>query len=707
MRVFARAALCATVSLMALSAALAQDGANQPAARQASIPGGDITLDEITVTATKTEEKAIDALAGVSTVSEQDIQRLQPSRISDVFLGMPGVTTQTTVQDPGQAINIRGMQDYGRVAVLIDGARQNYGREGHGANGTFYLDPELVGGIDVTRGPVSTIYGSGAIGGVASFRTRSIDDVLAEDEQIGAVQHLGAGTNGANFVNSTMVGARLGTAADIFGQFVWRNETPYRDGAGNTIVDTGSKLSAGNVKFNLRPADGHTISATALFQEYRFTNNANGTDGARFGHEVQTGNYTLGYRFQRPDVPWLDLSIKGYYVTTTDDQRLINPSSPYVASGARAGDARRFDVETTGVDIHNMSRFSTGSVDHAVTVGFDALRDHVTVQDQAGGFGSALTPSGNRRLTGAFIQDELRYGDWLRVIGALRYDSYKLDGGGYNSDGSRLSPKITIGISPIQGIELYGTYAEGYRAPTITETLVNGVHPFPAFNILPNPALKPEVARNWEAGVNVKYDGIFTENDKFRAKANVFLNNVSDYIDSVDVGTPHLTPIVPGMPAFVCQFVPAMCISLYDQQYQNIAKARLTGVEVEAAYDWGGGFISVAGTHINGKNKQTNGPLNSVMPDQVSTTLGLRFLDDKLTIGTRLTFVDDSKKNVTNPTKGYGLVDLFASYQYSDRIRGDIIIKNVFDRQYTQYLNSDASPGLTAKFGLTVKFAAK
>jgi len=707
MRVMARAALCATVSFMALSTALAQDAPDQ----QAAAPGGEVTLDEITVTATKTEDRVIDALAGVSTVSERDITRLQPSRISDVFLGVPGVTTSTDVNDPGQAINIRGMQDFGRVAVLVDGARQNYGKSGHGANGSFYLDPELVGGIDITRGPVSTIYGSGAIGGVVAFRTRTIDDVLNEDEQIGVVQRLGAGTNGANFLNSTMVGARLGTAADIFGQFVWRNETPYKDGSGTTIRDTGTQISAGNVKFNLRPADGHTISATALFQEYSYTNSAYNDAGqavgARFGHEVQTGTYTLGYRFQRPDVPWLDLSIKGYYATTTDDQRLINPTSAYSFLGARAGAARRFDVGTLGFDVYNTARFSTAAVDHALTVGFDALRDDVTTTDTAGGFASALTPSGRRRLAGAFIQDELRYGGWLRVIGALRFDDYKLEGGGNESSGSRLSPKITVGVTPIEGIELYGTYAEGYRAPTVTETLIAGTHPFPAFNILPNPGLKPEVAKTWEAGVNVKYDGIFTENDKFRGKANVFLNNVTNFIDMVEVGEPYRIPVAPGFPAAFCRFPGTPCVEFYDQQYQNVAKARLTGVELEAAYDWGGGFISLAATHITGKNKQTNMPLNSVMPDQVSTTLGLRFLDDKLTVGTRLTFVDDSKETVSNPTKGYGLVDLFASYQYSDRIRGDVIVKNVFDRQYTQYLNSEPSPGLTAKFALTVKFAAK
>ena len=120
-----------------------------------------------------------------------------PSRASDVFFGMPGVTTQTRGDDPGTAVNIRGMQDFGRVAVLIDGARQNFQRTGHNADGVFYLEPEMLAAVDVVRGPVANIYGSGAIGGVVSFRTKDIEDVVKAGERWGVlttgmvgIQHL-------------------------------------------------------------------------------------------------------------------------------------------------------------------------------------------------------------------------------------------------------------------------------------------------------------------------------------------------------------------------------------------------------------------------------------------------------------------------------------------------------------------------------------
>ena len=66
---------------------------------------------------------------------------------------LPGVTTAETARDSAVAINIRGLQDFGRVNVLIEGARQNFQRSGHNANGVFYIEPEMLKGVDITRGP--------------------------------------------------------------------------------------------------------------------------------------------------------------------------------------------------------------------------------------------------------------------------------------------------------------------------------------------------------------------------------------------------------------------------------------------------------------------------------------------------------------------------------------------------------------------------
>jgi hemoglobin/transferrin/lactoferrin receptor protein len=692
--------------------------AASPPARDATT-GADVNLDTVTVTATKTDESVVDTMAGASVVTGKQIQHQQPGSISEMLQNVPGVASQVTPNDPGQSINIRGMQDFGRVSVLVDGARQDYQISGHNANGTFYLDPEFVGQADVVRGPVSNIYGSGAIGGVVSFRTRDINDLLKPDENYGAMEHVVAGANGAGVVTSTSAGARIGTAADIFGQFTFRGTSAYRDGAGDTIQDTGNKLLGGLFKFNVRPSDGQQISVTALTQNYQFTNNGTSTAGARFNNDVTTETYTLGYAFRPPDTPLIDFDSKIYYSTTQNRQTFVAPDAlgVYSALGVTAGDPLSDKIDTYGFDLHNTSRFGTGPVNHALTIGGDGALNRVHTFDDAGGYIAALTPTGRRNLSGAFVQDEMSYGGWLRVLGAVRFDDYQLSGGDVSSSGQHISPKLTIGVTPVRGLEFYSTYAEGYRAPTVTETLIEGVHPFPSFNILP-PNLLPETAHNLEAGVNLRYDDVLKAGDSFRGKATVFTNLVDNFIDIEPVGSPYHVPFIPGAPTSLCGAEPFLCFPINSFQYINVSKARVQGVEVEGAYDWGRGFLSLAGSAIDGKNLDDGMSLATVAPYRMSTTLGFRFLEDNaLTVGGRLTLVGASPKNVAVaagsdgteplPSAAYGLVDLFASYAYSDRVSGDMTITNLFNKQYTQFLDVEPNPGLTVKAGLTIKFASK
>src|SRR5690606_16049928 len=108
-----------------------------------------LTLDEITVLITKARQRAVDALAGVSTVGQVEIERIQPDRLADLFYTMPGVASVANTDDPGIGFNIRGLQDYGRIAVVVDGARQNFEVAQHGPAGKTYLDPALISEIGV------------------------------------------------------------------------------------------------------------------------------------------------------------------------------------------------------------------------------------------------------------------------------------------------------------------------------------------------------------------------------------------------------------------------------------------------------------------------------------------------------------------------------------------------------------------------------
>lgn len=654
---------------------------------------GDTPLDEITVTATKDGEPAIDALAGSSVVNNTELQRQQLQRIGGAITGIPGVAIQVNPDDPATAINIRGLQDFGRVSVTVDGARQNFQRSGHNADGAFFLDPAFVRVIDVTRGPVANVYGSGAIGGVVSFRTVEPSDVLRPGERV-AVEFRG---NGLTFRhsggNGNVVGAfRAGTVVSGLLGFSYSKMRDFKDGDGVVVTDSAQELKSGIGKLVITPAEGHKIVLGGMLQQYNFTNGIGTQRTPRRTNDVRTRNFFLQYNFTRPDLPWLNLKAS-IYDTSTDTLQVQVSGTP-----AEIGNASFFKINTRGFDLNNTSKLHIGETSVFLTYGVDGFRDKVRTFDPFSN-GDEFTPGGQRDVYGAFMQAHLKW-SMFDVIAAARYDAYKLTSlnGAIGSSGSRISPKITFGYTSINGVRFYASYAEGYRAPAITETLVSEQHPPPAaFTFIPNPTLRPEVGKTIEAGVNLKFNDLFRKDDKFRAKLSVFQNDVTDYIEGVfsDPGAPCGAPI------------PGACNDA-TFKYNNITKALIRGVELEGSYDARRWFIKFSGSIIRGDNKTANAPLESIYPAKFVVDGGLRFLNEKLIVGGRVSFFAAQKRlPVTSQvlaSRQYTLVDLYASYEFMKDAKAFLRINNVGDVRYRQFRFNKNSQGLVLKMGLFTRF---
>ena len=653
-------------------AALGASAAAQEMAPGASGSETTIDLDAITVTATKEGERVYDSLSPSSVIGREQIERqIQPSSTADVLRLIPSVTTQAAPGDPGIGVNVRGLQDFGRVNVLVDGARQNFQREGHSAKGTFYFDPEMMKSVDVTRGPASSVYGSGAIGGVVSFTTIDAGDVLPDGTHVGGRLKGTWETNGNTPLLHGEVAARPSEMFDLLGAATWRNAGDYRSGDGATVDYTAQDLLSGLFKTRIRPAADQELTLSAL----RITNDFENGLSTLYRSQAVADTFTAGYRWT-PNSPVWDLSAKVYFSGTNVKQTTLE--------GIAAGTAKTFDIGTIGFDLFNTSRFDTGTFKHELTYGGDLFRDDVETKDPFG-VSNKLTPSGERLVAGAFLQDRITFSEWLELIGALRYDSYRLTGDAIENEGNRLSPKATIGITPWQPVTFYASYAEGYRAPALTETLIDGFHPPPVSSgrFFPNPDLKPEVAHNIEGGVNLRFDNLIVEEDRLRMKLGIFHNRVEDYIEQVFTRFP-----IPG-----------------GYQYRNIAEAVIDGFEAEGIYDAGSYFFGISGHILRGRNSRTDEDLVKVPPNRLVSTLGFRGYDGRLEVGTRVTLVGGKDKAEDFGFIGdpYAVVDLFASWKVNERTTAGLVIENLFDRQYTEYLNGNPSPGFNAKASLSVK----
>ncbi|MFC0240760.1 TonB-dependent hemoglobin/transferrin/lactoferrin family receptor [Rhodopseudomonas telluris] len=727
-------------------AAKPQAAASNPRDAYAQAGVSTQSLDAITVVATKNEERAIDALAPASAITAGQIQQLQPNRLQDIFVATPGVSFQDRGDDPSTAINIRGLQDFGRVGVVVDGARQNYQRSGHNAQGSFFLDPELIGGVDIVRGPSANIYGSGAIGGVVSFRTKDIDDVLRAGERWGVDMTGSYGSNNARGLGSIFGGVRVDPTVDVFGGALYRTQGNYKDGAGTEIGNTGNDIAGGLLKLTVRPAEGHEVKIGGLFQDYNYdigqfnrgpvltaAQRALYQGSSVYDSNVRNSTGTLSWKYSRPDDMLFDWNISLYGNRTDNDQTKTyhnsTSGSAYCGAGnvgnnisGCVGDQRGYRLDTIGIDANNTTRFEAGDWRTAVTYGVDAFNDKVTTWDSRGN-SNVTTPSGERTVSGGFVQLKNNYASWLEVIGAARFDHYELTSANTTASGSRLSPKITIGVTPLAGITPYLSYAEGYRAPSITETLIAGAHATgggPAlftcadgrgglFCLIPNAGLRPEVGKNKEAGLNLKFNDVFIGGDSFRGKINAFRNDIDNYIDLV-ASTPQVSNLGPSF-------------GLYSKyyQYQNIPRARIDGVEVETAYDAGLWFVGVSASVLRGTNPDTGIGLASVPSRKVVTSGGLRLLDRQLTIAAQWASYAANTNLPSGylPATSYDLVNLNVAYRPTPDMTLSFSVDNLLNNYYRPYaipgsssdgtsqndvLFSSPGPGIVYKGGIKVHF---
>lgn len=704
------------LALMAAAPAMAQQASAQAPASTAAVVETEefVELDPITVVATRTAESWIDTLAGVTVRRSEQLEALMPERTADLFQGMPGTTAIQNANTSQTQINIRGLQGFGRVAVIVDGARQNFNQLGHTGAGGFFVEPGLIADVDVVRGPVSNIYGSGAIGGVVTMRTKDAEDIIAPGKSWGVEATGEAAGNGFMGYGSVLGAAKVGQNVDLFIGGTYRDADNYHDGNGDVVPDSGFETWTGIAKATFRPADFHEIKLTALNYDTQFTTSADANAATEYSTQATNRTVTAAWNYQNPGDNLFDWRSSVYWNQVDQDQVKVSGSSNPITGAV--GDPRSFVIDTVGFDANNTSRFDAAGWNNAITFGGDYFQDQIDNTDDYG-FGEGYNPSGDRGVGGAFVQWKGNYSTWLEAIAALRYDAYSLNSDDGGTSGERLSPKFTLGVTPWSWLTLYGTYAEGYRAPTVTEALVSGPHPLPfntggtMFYFLPNPGLQAEIGKNKEVGINIKKDDLFVAGDKLRAKLNYYQNDVENYIEQVTFGdsTGTICPI-PGRPTTCFPYnwgVPGYA------QYQNVQEARLKGFEFEGTYDARKWFLGLAGQISEGE--VTSGiyagqPLSSIQPDQVTATLGFRFLEEKLTVAVRWTAVaavtasDLPVNSVFEPTDSFNLVSVYAGYQPNENMLWRLSVENLLNEQYTQYENFLPSAGLTVKGALTVRF---
>ncbi len=178
-------------------------------------------LDDVVVTASATGVDVRDAPASISVITREDIERQPVQSLAELLGRLPGVTGGISPTGAMSKITIRGLPD-NYTLVLVDGRRVGNSRDisyrpDLGRQDLNWISPDMIERIEVVRGPMSSLYGSDAMGGVINIITRKIAPTWrgsantsytwAEDSQRGDAYQLGV--NVAGPITDTL-GLRLG-----------------------------------------------------------------------------------------------------------------------------------------------------------------------------------------------------------------------------------------------------------------------------------------------------------------------------------------------------------------------------------------------------------------------------------------------------------------------------------------------------------------
>ena len=349
------------------------------------------------------------------------------------------------------------------------------------------------------------------------------------------------------------------------------------------------------------------------------------------------------------------------------------------------------DVDFTGVEQASLARNNAiaeanrqlRAYTDSVVAEFDAGR--ITLEEVI----FLVTEGPEAMALNAAVAEATRAGN--AAVSAARNE---LDGFcGYKSlasdlDGDRFSPRLGVTVEPLNGLQLFAQYAEGFRAPSLVELgqTYNGP-------VTVNPDLEPEVVETWEVGANVIRDSLFFDGDALRAKLVYFNNDYDNFVTR--------TGLVDSRQGGFVFF------------YENVPGVAVSGYEASLSYDVGRVFTDL---NANIFDEPLDVPTQASIdqPEYAGTvTLGTRWLDETLVLGARVNFFGEP--NVDGPlevgfTSNYWaaneILDLFGTYRVNEHLAVRFSVENVNDRFYTAplFVSRIPAPGRTGRLNLSWQF---
>jgi len=676
-RIKALAVICAVVFMLNALTAFADP-------RQEAV---EHQLADVVVTASGFEQALVEAPASITVITREQLEQKQVRNIAEALRGIEGIDISgvdaRSNKTGNQTISLRGLPSQ-YTLILIDGRRQNtpgtVAPNAFDDSATAFMPPvAAIERIEVIRGPMSTLYGSDAMGGVVNIITRrptgqwagavALDTTFQSDSEFGGNHAASA------FLNGPILGDTL--ALQLYGRAFERAESRVRwPGQNESLVDNrtmgqspvGADIFTYGGKFLFAPNPDHEIilGGDTTRQTY---NNDRGQIGRirrtdagalRDGYDTELGfnrdQYYLGHT-SRFAFGLLGSSLMRNETDTTG--RTI-PEAAATPESGRRGAPRTLKSVNTVLDTKLVSSIGPNTL----SIGGQWWEAELT-----DGIPDATFKN---RQWATFIENEWRIVRSLALTVGARYDDHDAFSG-------RVTPRGYLVWNTTDQWTLKGGVAKGYRTPWL-EQLHDGIIGYgnngqtPLFG---NPDLKPETSTNYELSAH------FDSHSWLLAHVTVFRSEIKDKIERPTGAGSTVTA--------------------------NIGEAVVQGVEigtgirfardwsVTANYTYTDSEVTTSG--VQGINK--GDPLFHTPEHMVNATLGwqaTRHLNTWISAEYRSErFRADNfhephlggqatgAKAVLGDFKAYTLLHLGGVYRFTEKVTLNATIYNLLDKNFVDY----------------------
>ncbi len=440
----------------------------------------------IVVTASKYEQNIQDIPLSISTVTAQEINYRNSTKVDEALKYVSGVNMNR------DQVNIRGSNGYSygvgsRVMLLIDGIPYI---TGDSQAMIFESVPvNQIERVEVQKGAGSALYGSNALGGVINILTKPIREEQKIDIRFyGGVYDKpyfeewkwsdktrflhGLHVNFSQKIND--FGLSIGVSKD-------ENDS-HRKNDWNRRYNLSAKF-----EYDFSPFSKLTVYGNYMDQKrenflyWKNLNNALVPADDQIGEQVDANRYHISATFRQvfSNTQYYKVSAIWYHNHFKDN----------IGLNGNESDADNFNIDFQyNIKLHS----------HFLTFGLSPTHNGVS---------SDIFGSRNGYNLAAYIQDEINLSEIWQLSAGLRYDFFSMEE--MDSDQS-INPKLGIVVKPYAGAAFRASVGSGFRAPSMAEAFTSTAAG--GLLVLPNPDLKPETSISSEIGWNQFFgENVFTD----------------------------------------------------------------------------------------------------------------------------------------------------------------------------------------------------